>query len=461
MNVNDPLGVVILAAGKGTRMYSDIPKVLHPLAGKPLLKHVLDTARQLRPDNMIVVYGHGGDAVPLACAAPDIAWAEQVQQLGTGHALRTALPRLTSNEGVVLVLYGDVPLIRRETLSKLVELADGDSVALLTMALDEPHGYGRILRNKAGAVFGIVEEKDADEGQKAIREVNTGIMALPASRLEKWLSALRNDNRQSEYYLTDVIALAVADGARINTCQPDQEWEILGINSKAQLAQLERIHQQQIAGALLAKGVTLIDPARLDVRGELVCGRDVVIDANCIFEGRVELADGATIGAHCVLREAKIGPGCTIEPFSLIEKAEVGANCKIGPYARIRPGTVLDREVHVGNFVELKNAQVAEGSKINHLSYVGDSTVGRKVNIGAGTITCNYDGAHKHRTIIEDDVFIGSDTQLVAPVTVKKGSTIGAGSTITKDAPEGELTLSRSKQITVSGWKRPTKNKQG
>lgn len=459
MNVNAHLDVVVLAAGKGTRMNSDLPKVLHPLAGKALLGHVLDTARQLGPGKVIVVYGHGGETVPQACAAPDLYWVEQVKQLGTGHAVQTAMPQLSPNADMVLVLYGDVPLIRYETLRGLVSLASSGQVALLTQELVNPHGYGRIVRNRNGAVIGIVEEKDADESQKAIHEINTGIMALPASHAAKWLAALKNDNRQGEYYLTDVIGLAVADGIEIKTSQPEYEWEILGVNSKQQLAELERVHQQQIAKKLMADGVTLADPARLDVRGELVCGRDVAIDVNCIFEGRVVLENGVRVGAHSVLRDATIGAGTTIEPYSLIERAEVGPLCKIGPFARIRPGTVLNGEVHIGNFVELKNSQVAEGSKINHLSYVGDTTVGRKVNIGAGTITCNYDGANKHRTVIEDEAFIGSDTQLVAPVTVKRGATIGAGSTITREAPEGELTLSRSKQVTISGWKRPQKNK--
>jgi len=459
MNVNAHLDVVVLAAGKGTRMNSDLPKVLHRLAGKPLLSHVLDTARQLGPGNMIVVYGHGGEAVPQACAAPDLGWVEQAQQLGTGHAVQTAMPKLSSNAEVILVLYGDVPLIRHETLRELVSRASSGEVALLTQELANPYGYGRIVRSQDGAVIGIVEEKDADESQKAIHEINTGIMALPASRAAKWLAALRNNNRQGEYYLTDVIGLAVADGIPIKTSQPEYEWEILGVNSKLQLAELERIHQQQIAIKLMVAGVTLSDPARLDVRGELICGRDVAIDVNCIFEGRVVLGDGVQIGAHSVLRDVTVGTGTTIEPYSLLEKAEVGAKCKIGPFARLRPGTVLSGAVHIGNFVELKNSQVAEGSKINHLSYVGDTTVGRKVNIGAGTITCNYDGANKHRTVIEDEAFIGSDTQLVAPVTVKRGATIGAGSTITREAPEDELTLSRSKQVTISGWKRPQKNK--
>ncbi len=456
--MNAHLDVVVLAAGKGTRMHSDLPKVLHRLAGKHLLGHVLDAARCLQPTRMVVVYGHGGEAVPSACGAPDVAWALQEQQLGTGHAVQTALPQV-GDDGAVLILYGDVPLIRAETLKTLAHLAAAGEVALLTAELADPHGYGRILRSDSGAVTGIVEEKDASQEQKAVREINTGILAAPAGSLRKWIAALRNDNAQGEYYLTDIIALAVADGVSVTTCNPQHEWEILGVNSKQQLAELERIHQAETARALLARGVTLLDPSRVDVRGELVCGRDVTLDINSLFEGRVELGDGVTVGANCVLRDVKVGAGTAIEPFTHIQDAEIGPGCHIGPYARIRPGTILARDAHIGNFVELKNSQVGEGSKINHLSYVGDTTVGRKVNIGAGTITCNYDGANKHRTVIEDDAFIGSDTQLVAPVTVRKGATIGAGSTVTKDAPEGELTLSRAKQVTIPGWKRPTKNK--
>lgn len=457
--MNSNLDVVVLAAGKGTRMYSDLPKVLHRLAGKPLLQHALDAARPLQPRSIVVVYGHGGEVVPTACGAPDLAWALQEQQLGTGHAVQTAFSRLKEEDGTVLILYGDVPLIRTETLRILARLSSAGEVALLTAELANPTGYGRIQRNTAGAVVGIVEEKDARDEEKAIREINTGILAVPAGNLRKWVAALRNDNAQSEYYLTDIIALAVADGVSIATCNPLHEWEILGVNSKHQLAELERIRQTETANALMAQGVTLLDPARLDVRGDLVCGRDVTLDINGVFEGRVVLGDGVKVGANCVLRNTVVAAGTSIEPFTLIEDAEIGPGCHIGPYARIRPGTILDRDAHIGNFVELKNSQVGEGSKINHLSYVGDTTVGRKVNIGAGTITCNYDGAYKHRTVIEDDAFIGSDTQLVAPVTVKKGATIGAGSTITRDTPEGELTLSRAKQVSIPGWKRPTKTK--
>ncbi len=451
-----PFNIVVLAAGRGTRMVSDLPKVLHPLAGKSLLAHVLDSARQLDPLQICVVYGYGGDAVPNAIADTTIAWALQAEQLGTGHALMQALPHL-ADSGVTLILYGDVPLTQLETLRELSALAAQDSLALLTIELADPTGYGRIVRDTHGAVSSIVEHKDADAGLREIREINTGLMALPTHLLAGWLNRLSNDNAQREYYLTDIIGMAVADGVPVRTCSPRHEWEILGVNSKLQLAELERRYQLNTAQHLLVQGVTLYDPARIDVRGSLTCGREVVIDVNCVFEGSVVLADGVQIGANCVLRDVRVGAGTQIAAFSHIVEAELGADNHIGPFARIRPGSVLAAQVHVGNFVEVKNSQVDVGSKINHLSYVGDSTVGKRVNVGAGTITCNYDGANKHRTVIEDDVFIGSDTQLVAPVTVGKGATIGAGSTITKDAPAGELTLSRSKQLTINGWQRPVK----
>ncbi|MCE5182284.1 MAG: bifunctional UDP-N-acetylglucosamine diphosphorylase/glucosamine-1-phosphate N-acetyltransferase GlmU [Betaproteobacteria bacterium] len=458
------LNIVILAAGKGTRMHSNLPKVLHPLAGKPLLFHVIDTASQLDPTRLLVVYGHGGDALSKAVAqrgsavphgSKKIIWVEQAQQLGTGHALQQTLAELGEN-GLTLILFGDVPLISAETLRTLLNIKP-DEVGMLTVTLPDPTGYGRIVRDMQGKVTAIVEHKDASEAQRTITEVNTGIMALPTRELKRWLATLRNDNAQGEYYLTDVIALAVKEGKAVSTCQPRRCSEVLGINGAAQLAELERLHQLEIAASLMGQGVRLIDPARIDVRGELSCGRDVAIDANCIFEGKVILGDNVTVGANCILRDVNVAAGTLIAPFSLLEQAQIGADSRIGPFARIRPGTVLAAEVHIGNFVELKNSQVDRGSKINHLSYVGDTTVGKNVNIGAGTITCNYDGANKHRTVIEDDVFIGSDTQLVAPVTVGRGATIGAGATITKDAPADQLTLSRAKQISVSGWKRPEK----
>jgi bifunctional UDP-N-acetylglucosamine pyrophosphorylase/glucosamine-1-phosphate N-acetyltransferase len=470
--MNSPLDVVILAAGKGSRMLSSLPKVLHRLAGRPLLQHVLDSAYRLAPHKISVVYGHGGDSVPQAIRnsapqaisgsvpqaipAPGIQWVRQEPQLGTGHAVQQAAPQLDDG-GLTLILYGDVPLIRPATLQALIDAAGQDAAALLTMTLPDPAGYGRIVRDAQGRVIAIVEHKDADEAQRAIREINTGVMALPTVRLKSWLQRLSNDNAQGEYYLTDVIALAVAEGVAVNTCQPRHHWEVLGVNSPAQLAHLERLHQHEQAAQLLEGGVRLADPSRLDVRGTLVCGRDVEIDIDCIFEGSVTLGDDVRIGAHCILRDVTVAAGTRIAPFSLIEQAEVGEDCRIGPFARIRPGTQLARDAHVGNFVEIKNSQVGAGSKINHLSYVGDSTVGGKVNVGAGTITCNYDGAHKHRTVIGDGAFIGSGTQLVAPVTVGENATIGAGSTITKDAPQQQLTLSRAKQTSISGWKRPVK----
>ncbi len=451
-----PLDIVILAAGKGTRMVSELPKVLHRLAGLPLLQHVLNTARRLNPAKIIVVYGHGGETVPQRIDDPAIAWVKQEPQLGTGHAVQQAAPHLDAG-GVTLVLYGDVPLIQQATLETLLQAASDDAAALLTVDLPDPAGYGRIVRDANGDIAAIVEHKDASTAQHAIREINTGVMALPTARLKDWLARLSNDNVQREYYLTDVIGMAVADGVRVYASQPRHRWEVLGVNSPAQLAHLERLYQHEQAQRLLEQGVRLADPKRLDVRGELTCGRDVEIDINCIFEGKVTLGDNVRIGANCVLRDVSVAADTRIAPFSLIEEAQVGADCRIGPFARIRPGTQLAQAVHIGNFVEIKNSQVDDGSKINHLSYVGDSTVGKKVNVGAGTITCNYDGVHKHRTVIEDGAFIGSDTQLVAPVTVGRDATIGAGSTITKDTPAEQLTLSRAKQISINGWKRPVK----
>lgn len=452
------MNVVILAAGMGKRMQSDLPKVLHPLAGKPLLSHVIDTARSLSPGRCCVVYGHGGDAVPARLAAEDLDFALQEPQLGTGHAVMQAMPMLADDQPT-LVLYGDVPLTTVSTLQKLVQAAGKDKLAVLTVELDNPTGYGRIVREQARIVR-IVEEKDANDNQRQIHEVNTGILIAPTAHLKRWLAKLSNDNAQGEYYLTDIIARAVEDGIAVTSAQPDFVWETLGVNSKVQLAELERIHQHNLARQLLEQGVTLSDPARMDIRGELHCGRDVEIDVGCIFEGKVELADGVKIGAHCVINNARIAKGAVIKPYCHIEYATIGAQAQIGPYARLRPGTVLAEDVHIGNFVELKNSQLAAHSKANHLAYVGDATVGARVNIGAGTITCNYDGANKHRTIIEDDAFIGSDTQLVAPVTVGRGATLGAGTTLTKDAPPDSLTVSRAKQLSISGWQRPVKQKK-
>ncbi|WP_151632649.1 bifunctional UDP-N-acetylglucosamine diphosphorylase/glucosamine-1-phosphate N-acetyltransferase GlmU [Noviherbaspirillum aerium] len=452
------MNVVILAAGMGKRMQSALPKVLHPLAGKPLLSHVIDTARMLSPSALCVIYGHGGDVVPQTVQAPDIGFAKQEPQLGTGHAVMQAVPHLR-DDVPTLVLYGDVPLTTRESLQQLLDNAAGNKLAILTVELQDPTGYGRIVRQN-GKIVGIVEQKDATEEQRAIREVNTGIMVVPTAKLKSWLGMLSNNNAQKEYYLTDIVARAVADDVEVVSAQPGAVWETLGVNSKVQLAELERIHQRNIANALLEQGVTLADPARIDVRGELRCGRDVSIDVNCVFEGKVEIEDGAIIGAHSVIRNARIGRGAQIKPFCHIEDAVIGADSQIGPYARLRPGTELAEDVHIGNFVEVKNSQIAAHSKANHLAYVGDATVGSRVNIGAGTITCNYDGANKFRTVIEDDAFIGSDTQLVAPVRVGKGATLGAGTTLTKDAPEGKLTVSRPKQMTIEGWQRPVKVKK-
>jgi len=453
------LNVVILAAGQGKRMRSRLPKVLHALAGRPLIAHVLAAARALKPARICVVYGHGGEQVPQAIKASDIVFVKQQPQLGTGHALAQALPHLGSS-GLTLVLYGDVPLIGEETLAAMIA-GGGDRLTLLTAELVDPTGYGRIVRNRRGSITAIVEEKDASAEQRAIREINTGIMALPTSHLQDWMSKLTNRNAQREYYLTDVVPLALTGRVAVANVKTRTVWETLGVNSKEQLAQVERIYQGQYAARLMDAGVTLADPARIDVRGRLQCGADVRIDINCVFEGDVKLAEGVEIGAHCVLRDAEIGAATRIEPFTHIDTARVGANCRIGPYARLRPGAHLAEEVHIGNFVEVKEADVGARSKANHLAYIGDATVGRDVNVGAGTITCNYDGANKHRTVIEDDVQIGSDVQLVAPVTVGKGATIGAGTTVWKSAPPGELTINEKTQVTKPGWKRPRKKAEG
>ena len=458
------MNVVILAAGMGKRMQSALPKVLHPLAGKPLLRHVIDTARGLNPQKLCVIYGHGGAAVPEMVATvaestgSTIDTALQEPQQGTGHAVMQAVPQLDDDQPTI-VLYGDVPLTTVATLRRLVEAAGSDKLGILTVEQANPFGLGRIVRED-GKIVRIVEEKDATEAERAIKEINSGIMAIPTRHLKKWLAALSNNNAQGEYYLTDIVAQAVADGVPVVSSQPSGEWEVAGVNSKVQLAELERRHQLNIAHALLERGVTLMDPARIDVRGELICGRDVTIDVGCVFEGRVELADGVRIGAHCVLVDATVGAGANIKPFSHIDDATIGAASQIGPYARLRPGTTLGEDVHIGNFVEVKNSTVAAHSKANHLAYVGDATIGSRVNIGAGVITCNYDGANKFRTVIEDDVFVGSDTQLIAPVTVGKGATLAAGTTLTKDAPAGKLTISRSKQVTIDNWQRPVKIKK-
>ncbi|MFB9246034.1 bifunctional UDP-N-acetylglucosamine diphosphorylase/glucosamine-1-phosphate N-acetyltransferase GlmU [Massilia antarctica] len=458
------MNVVILAAGMGKRMQSALPKVLHPLAGKPLLQHVIDTARALAPSKLCVIYGHGGAAVPEMLKRQDstghaaIDTALQEPQLGTGHAVSQAVPQL-DEDVPTLILYGDVPLTTVASLKGLVDAAGTDKLGILTVVQANPFGLGRIVR-EGGTITRIVEEKDANEAERAICEINSGIMVAPTRHLKKWLGSLSNNNAQGEYYLTDIVAQAVLDGVPVVSANPSAEWEVAGVNSKVQLAELERRHQLNIANALLEKGVTLLDPARIDVRGELICGRDVTIDVGCVFEGRVELGDGVSVGAHNVLVNARIAAGTNIKPFCHIEDAVVGAKSVIGPYARLRPGTELAEDVHIGNFVEIKNSQIAAHSKANHLAYVGDATVGSRVNIGAGTITCNYDGANKFRTVIEDDAFIGSDSQLVAPVTVGKGATLGAGTTLTKDAPAGKLTISRARQMTIDNWSRPVKVKK-
>ena len=451
------LNIIILAAGLGKRMNSSLPKVLHSLAGKSLLSHVLDMANALLPHRICVVYGHGNDAVRDAIDNNELIWVKQEPQLGTGHALMQALPHL-DKKGLTLVLYGDVPLISFETLQKLISASLKENLALLTMRLDEPAGYGRIVRDaESNNIVAIVEDKDTNKDQKKIKEINTGIMLIPNANLHEWLPKLQNKNSQKEYYLTDIVAIAAKAGEKIEAAHPSNNWEVLGVNSKVQLAAIERTYQRNYAEKLLEQGVTLADPSRIDIRGELNCGKDVEVDINCIFEGQVMLGDGVKIGAHCILKNVKIGAGTTILPFSLIEDADIGKNCRVGPFSRIRPGTNLADEIHIGNFVEIKNSSIDSGSKINHLSYIGDAMVGKKVNVGAGTITCNYDGINKFQTVIEDDVFIGSDTQLIAPVKITSGSTIGAGSTITMDTLPEKLTLSRSKQRSITGWKRPTK----
>ena len=450
-----PLQIAILAAGKGKRMHSALPKVLHTLAGRPLLAHVLATARAMSPRAICVVEGTG-DAVRQRFPEPDLLWARQDPPRGTGDALRCALSVLPP-DGVTLVLFGADPLARAATLAEVVEHARRGALSLLTVDLDDPAGYGRIVRSADGTVAAIVEHNEATPEQQTIREVNTGVMAAPTAAFVRWLAAIRADNAVGEYFLTDVIALAVSDGVKVATTSAPDVTEGLGVNSRRDLAAIERRFQRLQAEALLDAGVTLADPARIDVRGTLACGRDVAIDPGCLFEGAVSLADDVVVGPNCVIRNAQIGPGTTIAAFSHIDDARIGARCRVGPYARIRPSSVLADDVHVGNFVEVKASSLGAGSKANHLAYVGDTTVGRDVNIGAGTITCNYDGANKHRTVIEDDVHIGSDTQLVAPVTVGRGATIGAGTTVWKDVPPGTLAVNEKTQVARSGWKRPKK----
>jgi bifunctional UDP-N-acetylglucosamine pyrophosphorylase/glucosamine-1-phosphate N-acetyltransferase len=454
--LSSPLSIVILAAGEGKRMRSALPKVLQPLAGRPLLQHVIDTARTLGPSAIHVVYGHGGERVRTAVASAPVSWTMQSEQLGTGHALLQAMPQVPDDHRV-LVLYGDVPLIGRSTLIELVTLAGSGQLSLLTAKLAQPQGYGRIVRNARGLVQRIVEEKDATAAQRAIAECNTGVLVGPAGRLRQWLGRLTTANAQGEYYLTDVIAMAVKDKVPVRALLADDSDEVLGVNDKAQLAQLESLWRARTARALLLAGVTLADPERVDVRGTLAHGSDVVIDVNVVFEGRVALGDRVHIGAGCVVRDSEIGADTQVHPHCVIEGALIGPSCSIGPFARLRPAATLGPEVHIGNFVEVKNSQLGAASKANHLAYVGDAEVGTRVNIGAGTIVANYDGARKNRSTIGDDVHTGSNSVLVAPIIVGAGATIAAGSTVTREVPPGKLTIARAPQTTVEGWRRPTK----
>jgi bifunctional UDP-N-acetylglucosamine pyrophosphorylase/glucosamine-1-phosphate N-acetyltransferase len=450
-----PLDVIVLAAGQGKRMRSALPKVLHPLGGRPLLAHVLDSARALGARKTIVVHGHGAEAVRAAFADSRVEWVLQGAQLGTGHAVQQALPHLGADSNV-LILYGDVPLVSIANLERLVQAAD-EGLALMTTELDDPRGYGRIVRNGSGRIERIVEEKDATPDERSIREINAGLMALGARRLGGWLASVSNRNAQKEYYLTDVVTLAVKDGVAVNAVKVSDPSEVAGVNSRRELAALERAYQRRQAERLLDAGVTLADPARIDVRGTLECGAEVSIDVNCVFEGRVSLGDRVRIAPNCVLRNVTIGADSEVHAFSHLEDSEIGRRCRLGPYARLRPGSSLADEVHIGNFVEVKASRLGVASKANHLSYIGDAELGARVNVGAGTITCNYDGAAKHRTVIEDDCFIGSDATLVAPVRIARGSYIGAGSTINKDTPAGQLTVARARQVSIPGWKPPKK----
>ena len=452
-----PLSVVILAAGKGTRMYSDLPKVLHPIAGKPMVKHVIDTVKHLNARQINLIYGHGADLLKERLADEPVNWVFQAEQLGTGHAMQQAAPFFADDENIVM-LYGDAPLIQQSTLERLIAQKPENGIALLTVKLDNPTGYGRIIREN-GSVVAIVEQKDASAEQLKIQEVNTGVMVASGASFKKWLGNLNNNNAQGEYYITDVIAMANEDGFQVQAVQADEFMEVEGVNNRLQLAALERFYQKKQTEKLLLAGVTLIDPSRFDVRGTVEHGKDVSIDVNVILEGNVKLGNNVKIGAGCVLKNVTVGDNVEIKPYSVLEDAVIGEKSAIGPFSRLRPGTQLAEGAHVGNFVEIKNAQVGKGSKVNHLTYVGDAEVGRNVNIGAGVITCNYDGANKFKTIIGDDVFVGSDSQLVAPVEIANGATIGAGSTITKNVAEGELVITRVAQKHIQGWQRPTKKK--
>ena len=452
-----PLSVVILAAGKGTRMYSDLPKVLHPIAGKPMVKHVIDTVKHLNARQINLIYGHGADLLKERLADEPVNWVLQAEQLGTGHAMQQAAPFFADDENIMM-LYGDTPLIQQSTLERLIAQKPENGIALLTVKLENPTGYGRIIREN-GSVVAIVEQKDASAEQLKIQEINTGVMVASGASFKKWLGNLNNNNAQGEYYITDVIAMANEDGFQVQAVQADEFMEVEGVNNRLQLAALERFYQKKQAEKLLLAGVTLIDPSRFDVRGTVEHGKDVSIDVNVILEGNVKLGNNVKIGAGCVLKNVTVGDNVEIKPYSVLEDAVIGEKSAIGPFSRLRPGTQLAEGAHVGNFVEIKNAQVGKGSKVNHLTYVGDAEVGSNVNIGAGVITCNYDGANKFKTIIGDDVFVGSDSQLVAPVEIANGATIGAGSTITKNVAEGELVITRVAQKHIQGWQRPTKKK--
>ncbi|GAB1665240.1 bifunctional UDP-N-acetylglucosamine diphosphorylase/glucosamine-1-phosphate N-acetyltransferase GlmU [Mannheimia haemolytica] len=451
------LSVVILAAGKGTRMYSDLPKVLHPVAGKPVVKHVIDTAKQLDAQQIHLIYGHGADLLKARLSEEPVNWVFQAEQLGTGHAMQQAAPFFADDENIVM-LYGDAPLITKATLERLIAAKPENGIALLTVELENPTGYGRIIREN-GSVVAIVEQKDANEAQLKVKEVNTGVMVASGASFKKWLKNLNNNNAQGEYYITDVIAMANQEGFKVQAVQATEFMEVEGANNRLQLAALERFYQKREAEKLLLAGVTIIDPSRFDLRGTVTHGKDVQIDVNVILEGEIKLGNNVKIGAGCVLKNCEIGDNVEIKPYSVIEDSIVGAKSAIGPFSRLRPGAELAEETHIGNFVEIKKATIGKGSKVNHLTYVGDAEIGKECNIGAGVITCNYDGANKFKTIIGDNVFVGSDSQLIAPVTIASGSTIGAGATVTKDIAENELVISRVPQRHIQGWQRPTKKK--